>query len=570
MNNTIDNNTVDGGEAVLEAFRSLGIDYVMASPGSEWGAVWEALTRQKLNNMPGPIYFSCAHETLAVDLAIGYTVITGKMQAVMLHTGVGLLQGSMGIDGANRLGIPMVIMSGEALTYGDQQGFNPGAQWQAGLSVVGGPHRLAEPIVKWSTQASSTDTLYQQVVSAGELAQRMPAGPTFLTVPIETQLNEWHPPEDLRVAPPRSRPHPPASEIESLTELLLNSQNPAIVTESSGRDPEGYTALVELAELFGIPVIDGSQANCANFPKDHPLYQGVGQPAFLDECDVVLTIGCRAPWYPPTNKPKKAKIVAIDETPFRLHMVHQPVQASMFLEGDTVATLKLLADSLRAAGIDQGAVDARKARWAAEHEALMAARRAEVAEVAGNEAIHPRTLMAALGENLPDNTFYVDETISHHRIILNHLQNKGPLSYFRGGGGLGQGTGVALGAKLAARDRPVVLIIGDGSFMYNPVLQALALSKHENLPILIIVSNNTGYTAMMNEHRAFYPDGDSAKNDLFYGRDITDLEYSEIPKLFGGYGKRVEKEADLAGAIKEGLTAVESGRTAILNVMVNP
>ena len=63
-------NYVDGGEAVVQAFRSLGVDYVMASPGSEWGAVWEALARQKVTNTPGPIYLSCAHETLAVDLAM--------------------------------------------------------------------------------------------------------------------------------------------------------------------------------------------------------------------------------------------------------------------------------------------------------------------------------------------------------------------------------------------------------------------------------------------------------------------------------------------------------------------
>ena len=119
-------NYVDGGEAVLEAFRSLGVDYVMASPGSEWGAVWEAFARQKVRNAPGPTYLSCAHETLAVDLAIGYTAITGRMQAVMLHTGVGLLQGSMGIDGAQRSGTPMLVVSGEALTYGERQGFDPG------------------------------------------------------------------------------------------------------------------------------------------------------------------------------------------------------------------------------------------------------------------------------------------------------------------------------------------------------------------------------------------------------------------------------------------------------------
>ena len=228
-------NFVDGGEAVLQAFRSLGVDYVMASPGSEWGSVWEALARQKVGNAPGPIYLSCAHETLAVDLAIGYTAITGRLQVVMLHTGVGLLQGSMGIDGAQRMGIPMLVVSGEALTYGDQEGSNPGAQWQANLSVVGGPHRLAEPLVKWANQATSTATLYQQLVSAGEMAQRTPAGPTYLSVPIETMLNEWTPPANMRDAPPASKPHPALADIEKLAGLLVKAANPVIVTEASGR-----------------------------------------------------------------------------------------------------------------------------------------------------------------------------------------------------------------------------------------------------------------------------------------------------------------------------------------------
>ena len=87
----------DGGEAVLEAFRNLGVDYIISSPGSEWAPVWEALARQKLNETDGPAYINCWHETLAVDLALGYTRVTGKLQAVLLHAGVGLLQGGGGI-----------------------------------------------------------------------------------------------------------------------------------------------------------------------------------------------------------------------------------------------------------------------------------------------------------------------------------------------------------------------------------------------------------------------------------------------------------------------------------------
>src|SRR4051794_17769198 len=119
-------NAVDGGEAILAGFRSLGVDYIMASPGSEWASVWEALARQKVDGTTGPTYLSCSHEALAVDMAIGYTMATGRMQAVMLHSGVGLLQGAVGVHAAYIQNIPMLVLSGEALTYGEREGFEPG------------------------------------------------------------------------------------------------------------------------------------------------------------------------------------------------------------------------------------------------------------------------------------------------------------------------------------------------------------------------------------------------------------------------------------------------------------
>lgn len=563
-------NYLDGGEAVVQAFRSLDIDYVMASPGSEWGAVWEALARQKVSNSKGPTYLSCAHETLAVDLAIGYTGYTGRIQAVMLHTGVGLLQGSMGVNAAQKQGLPMVVVSGEALTYGEQDGFDPGPQWQASLSVVGGPQRLAEPLVKWSTQASSTETLYQQIVSAGEMAQRSPAGPIFMCVPIETTLREWAPPDDLRMAPTAPRLTPAAADIERVAGMLAEAAHPVIMTEGAGRRPEGYDAMVALAELLSIPVVEGDWSYYANFPKDHDLHQGFGRPDFLDEADLILTVGSRAPWYPASNRPAKATIVAVDETPFRPDMVYHNAHADIFLEGDMVASLELLAEAVSAAGVDASAVEKRAKRWAKAHAKLWDDYRAAEAEASAKRPVHALAMWAAMGKALPDDAIYVNETITHSRSMVRHLENRGPRSYFRAQGGLGQGLGVALGVKLAARDRPVVAVLGDGSFMYNPITQSLALSKHEDLPILIVVLNNDGYLAMKREHQSFYPDGVAAANDLFYGSPITGLDYAELVAPFGGYGRRVDDPAALPEALGEALAAVADGRTAILNVQVDP
>ena len=130
--------TPDGGEAVLEACRRLEVDYIISSPGTEWAPVWEAMADQIEQGKNGPSFMDCWHETLAVDIAAGYTLVTGRMQAVLLHAGSGLLQGAMGIHGASLAGVPMLVVSGESMTYGEQPGFDPGAQWVNNLSIVGG------------------------------------------------------------------------------------------------------------------------------------------------------------------------------------------------------------------------------------------------------------------------------------------------------------------------------------------------------------------------------------------------------------------------------------------------
>lgn len=563
-------NHLDGGEAIVEAFRRLDIDYVMASPGSEWGSVWEAFARQDADNTDGPTYLSCAHETLAVNLAMGYSVMTGRMQAVMLHTGVGLLQGSMGIDAANRQGVPMVVVSGESLTYSERDDFEPGAQWHGVLSVVGGPSSLVDRITKWSQAVSSPHTLHEQLIRAGEMAQRSPAGPVYMSVPIETMLHDWTPPQNPRAVPPAPKPVPPAADIAQVAEMLVAAKNPAIVAESIGRDPEGYAATVELAELLSIPVSECRWLDFTNFPKDHPMYQGMGEPDYLQDADIVLTLRARAPWTPPSAKPAHATIVNIDEAPFRPHMVHQSLQADVFLEGDAVATLKALIAEIRARGVDETAVAERAERWSQGHDALVAGKQADIDAALAQETISPIGLCATLGDVLPDDTVYIDETITSRPIIVRYLDFKGPQSFFSvASGGLGQGLGLALGAKLAMKDRPVVSVIGDGSFMYNPVTQSLALSKHKDIPIMIVVFNNAGYSAMRKEHHAYYPDGVAAASNASVGHEITDVDYAELGQPFGFFGRRVEALADLPGALKEAYAATQEGRTAIVNVIMD-
>jgi len=154
-------------------------------------------------------------------------------------------------------------------------------------------------------------------------------------------------------------------------------------------------------------------------------------------------------------------------------------------------------------------------------------------------------------------------------LLRQHLPQTMPQSFFRGSGGLGQGIGTALGIKLAARERPVALIIGDGSFLYNPIVQALGASKQHDLPILIIVMNNKKYEAMRMGHVHHYPDGASANKDLHYGVKIDGPDYEQLGSHFGFHGQRVENLDELKGALQEALAAVKRGKTALLNVVLS-
>ncbi len=551
----------DGGDAILEALRKLDVDYIISSPGSEWPSVWEALARQAINEEPGPKYINCWHETLAVAMAQGYTKMTGRMQAVLLHAGVGVLQGSMGIHGAFHGEVPMLVCSGESTTYGEADDFDPGPQWLRGLSIVGGPNRLVDSITKWSSRVTSAETLYETVSRAGEMAQRTPKGPTFLNVPIEVMLEEWTPPAGIKNKPQPPKTRPESSAIETVAGLIAQSKNPVIVADSSGRSAEGFNALVALAETLSIPVFESDGPSYANLPKSHPLHNGYDLKPRLGEFDLFLVVGNRAPWYPASAGPAEATVVVIDENPIKEYMVYQDLGADHYLEGDLSITLRLLTEAVKSNGA--------KANGYAGNGGVWDQYRALGDGTADSSPIDPGVLCNTLNEAMPCDTIYIDETIVHRAQILRRINWDNPQSYLRPTGGLGQGLGNALGAKLAFPDRPVVALMGDGALLYNPITQALGVARESSLPIMIVVFNNTSYAAMKRTHLSFYPDGVAAKSSIFHGVDIPGPDYQELVSPFGGHGERVEDPKRLQGAIQDGLAAVAEGRVALLDVALS-
>ena len=182
--------------------------------------------------------------------------------------------------------------------------------------------------------------------------------------------------------------------------------------------------------------------------------------------------------------------------------------------------------------------------------------------------IHPTWLCAALSEALPEDTTYVDESVSDRDAVESHLRNRGPLSFIKVRGALGQGLGHAIGVKLAMPRRTVVALMGDGTFLYNPVTQSLGYAAQAGLPIIIVVFNNGGYRAMRNNQLAYYPDGTGKRHGIFPGEPIGGPDYATLGQPFGCWGRRIEDPNELVPALVEAHRATLEGKTAILNVVL--
>ena len=179
------------------------------------------------------------------------------------------------------------------------------------------------------------------------------------------------------------------------------------------------------------------------------------------------------------------------------------------------------------------------------------------------------SICAVVEEAMPSNTIYVDETITHFLKMRNHLPVTQPNSLYKQTvSGLGQGLGLGLGLKLGAPERPVVLFVGDGSFLYNPITQALGASRDYCLPITIVVMNNNAYQAMLDGHQLYYSEGMTKQTDLTFGYQIEAPDYEAMGIPLGTKGVRVDTYQGFKKAIEDAKSENAAGRSMIINAIL--
>jgi len=551
-----------GAEAVLRVLRSMGVERIFASPGSDWAPLWEALARPY---QPGevPEYISSRHEETAIGMASGYAKATGKLPAVVIHTTVGALHATMGLRAALHERVPMVVLAGESVSFAEPPAPPAGRQWLRVLTDMGGPARLVQDTVKWSFGLNAANILPHTIQRAGQLAMSAPRGPVFVSVPTE-MLMETMSAEAPAVA---AMPSVPVANEEAIAEVaaaLSAAKKPVIITEELGRNVHAVPELVRLAEALGAPVLDGWHGDYVNFPRDHPLYAGVAVEPVHDlvrDADFIFLAEAVAGWHP-ASAVRGTKVAALGEDPLHSHLPFWGFRADYLLQGDAELTLRVLTSKIK------GQRRASNHGWAQRKADLVAKAR----ETGDGQVITAAWAAHELNAVMPADSILVNETISHRGEICRLVDRLKPGGFVESSyGGLGMGLGTALGVKNAHPGKPVVLAIGDGSFYYNPVVAAFGACQELKLPLLVVLFDNQGYFSQKNDVVREYPNGWAVRTNKFAGTSITPMpDYAMLAKAFGGHGEKVEKPRDVRAALERGFQAVAKGQLALVHLVLAP
>jgi acetolactate synthase-1/2/3 large subunit len=562
---------MNGAEAMLDILRNYNIEYIFASPGSEWPPLWEQLAKQKAQGLSGPQYVNTRHENLAIGMAMGYAKVTGRLPVVLLHTTVGALHGAMALRAAYHEQVPMLVCAGESVGFGEGRGEYVGFQWQRFLADRGGPARMADPYVKWSFGVNTKVVLPGSIHRACQLAMASPKGPVFLSVPFEYLV------EEMVTTAPTSYPMPTQPQadpqgLDAIAKLLTESRNPVIFTEHAGQQSEGLHRLVELAELVGAPVVESQGPAFVNFPRTHPLHGGFEAAPYLKEADLIVLVGVVGPWYPPSAGPKPGtKVVVIDENPLRADMPYWGYSADVCVVGEVVSALRSLIALVRERVTSQrDLVEQRKTRWTAKNQERRKVWREEALATKDRRPIDTRWLCSEINQVLPQNAVVIEETITSRQAIFRYLDSLHPGGYVSGlSGGLGLGMGIALGVKSAVPDKLVVSLVGDGSFNYNPVLAALGCAQEYQLPTLTVLFNNQSYLSMQLGTQQLYPQGWAVRTETFYGAPILPHpDYAAVARAYDGHGETVEAPDQIRPALQRAIETVRAGKAALVDVVL--
>jgi acetolactate synthase-1/2/3 large subunit len=563
-----------GAEGFIELLNVNRVDYIFMNPGTDTTPIQEAIAKFKSTGRRTPRVILCPHETVAMAAAHGYFAVTGRPQVVLVHVDVGTQNIGGALHNAQRSRIGVVICAGRSPSI--FEGERPGGRsmgimwWQEQRDQAG----VVRNFTKWDYELRFNENAHHVVQRAFQMAAAQPSGPVYLTLPREVLVEKIKKVQVLdinRFAAPAT-PEADSLLLERAAEVLAAAKDPLIIVGYSGRNPQTVQPLVELAEMVGARV--SASTTRMNFPSNHPLAVGGFTGEYLGQADVILVIDHDIPYIPAMAKPASAaSIIHIDIDPIKQDMVMWGFPADILLQADSAKAIPALNGLIR-----KKITPERTARAQARFAQLMKERAGTEAEarrvalsLSDATPVSPEWFCHCLSEVIDADTIIVDESMSGGGALARYVpRTKSGTIFGSGGSSLGFGLGASLGVRLAAPDRDVVCLVGDGCFMFGCPTPAFWASSVYHLPFLCVVFNNEGYNAVRSNLRAtFGKDNYGEKDPLVSGMDIVPSpNYAMIAQACNCYGETVESSAQAMPAIRRAFAQVKAGRSAVLDVRI--
>lgn len=536
-------------EAIVEQLVAEGVEYCAGIVGSAFMDLLDLFPDAGIRFIP------VRDEHTAGHMMDAYGRISGKVGVCIGQNGPGITNLVTSIATANHAHTPVLVIGPSA-----------------GTSTVGwdGFQEIDQvPMFKPITKASFAIPHPSRAADCVRTAFRImhaERGPVYLDVPRDyfygECVDEILPPEKYRST---AATIPDPEVLKKAADLLASAKKPVIISGRGAVDSDAIDVIAEIAEYLTAPVAMSYLHNDA-FPSDHPLWVGpigyMGSKAAMysvKEADVIIAIGCRLsvfgtlPQYDIEYFTGQQKIIQIDINPKQIGRRH-PVEVGIV--GDAKTAAQEILKYLKAKGerpVDEARmadIKAKKDAWEKEIE--------ELAMVPGNP-MNPRRVLYEFAKVMPDNAIVCTDIGNVSSTANSYLKFKGPRQHIAclTNGNTGFAYQAGLGAKLAAPDKPVFAIVGDGAWgmSFYEVMTAV----QENLPVIACVFRNEAWCAEKKNQVDFY-------NNRFVGCDIQAPSWAEIGRVMGAVGIRVDKPEDIQKAVKE---AVESNKPAVLEFCVD-
>lgn len=564
-NSDDDGRGVLAAEAYLTTLSRGGVDALYAVAGTDFPSIVEAYAAGPAGGGTLPKPYTVPHENLAVSMAHGDALRTGRPQAAMVHVSVGTANMICGAMNASRDGVPLVLSAGRTpLTEDGPEGTRSRyIHWAQEMFDQGGMIREA---VKWDYELRAAEQVEDVTTRALDIAAAPPPGPVYLSLPRELLAKRVP-----KAGPPRQRsrvsaPAPDPAAIDRLAAAIRAADYPLIVTSNAGREPRALAILTELCEAWALPVAQFN-ARSVSLPFDHEMAVGFDTRNAFGAADLVLSIACDVPYVPSVTRPRpQGALWEIDHDPLFSRYPLRSFPAVESIVAGPAAGLAALAEALGAPSRDDAPKIARR-RAAVARERL---KRASAAAL-DMSRLTAETASVVIADRIPSEAALVNEY--SFRTDYAHFDRPGQFYGISPAGGLGLGFGAALGIAAAetreGSNRPVVVTLGDGAYMFNNPVACHWASAAHGLPVLAIVFNNRRWGAVRNSTLAMYPQGAAAAGNGMMLADLSPSpDYAAICRAHGGEGITVADIAGLPAAIDLGLEMIASGRQVLIDLVL--